>query len=81
MIISKIILKIETTHAFDTVHHGILVNMLEKYGIRGIAKHWLVSYFTDRQHYVSVNNIISNFHDVNCGVPQGYILGPLLVNI
>ena len=33
---------------------------------------------TDRQHYVSVNNIMSNFHKVNCGIPQRSVLGPLL---
>ena len=69
---------LDFSKAFDTVHHGILINKLEKYGIRGVAKDWFVSYLTDRQHYVSVNNIMSNFHKVNCGIPQGSVLGLLL---
>jgi hypothetical protein len=69
---------LDFSKAIDTVHHGILINKLEKYEIWGVAKDWFVSYLTDRQHYVSVNNIMSNFHKVNCGIPQGSVLGPLL---
>ena len=64
--------------AFDTVHHGILINKLEKYGIRGIANDWFASYLTGGKHFVSLNNISSNLNDINCGIPQGSVLGPLL---
>ncbi len=43
---------------FDTVHHGILINKLEKYGIRGIANDWFSSYLTGRKHFVSLNKYI-----------------------
>ncbi len=60
---------LDFSKAFDTVHHGILINKLGKYGIRGIAEDWFASYLAGRQHYVSVNNIMSSFHEVNCGIP------------
>ena len=36
------------------------------------------SYLTNRRQYTLVNGIKSNFGYVNCGVPQGWVLGPLL---
>ncbi len=64
--------------AFDTIDHTILIRKLEKYGIRGIGKEWLDSYLTNRQHYVSLNNISSDLSTINCVILQGSVLCPLL---
>lgn len=64
--------------AFDTVNHSILLNKLYKYGIRGTAYDWLKDYLISRKQYVSFSNVESKKLTVNCGVPQGSILGPLL---
>ena len=69
---------LDFTKAFDTVNHQILINNLEYYGIRGIAKDWFISYLSDRQQVVTVNNATSSKCNVSCEIPQGSVLGPLL---
>ena len=69
---------IDLQKAFDTVNHRILINNLEFYGIRGIAKQWFISYLQDRKQFVSIGSTKSNEHCIDCGVPQGSVLGPLL---
>ena len=39
---------------------------------------WIESYLSNRFQYVSVNNVTSNHLPICCGVPQRWILGPLL---
>lgn len=69
---------IDFRKAFDTVDHSILLNKLYHYGIRGIAFEWMKSYLSNRQQQVSYNGANSSYKTMNCGVPQGSILGPLL---
>ena len=64
--------------AFDTVNHNILLDKLEYYGIRGNALKWFQSYLENRKQFVSVNRVSSEILDVEYGVPQGSVLGPLL---
>ena len=69
---------IDFRKAFDTVDHDILLDKLYHYGIRGVAFEWIKSYLSDRQQQVSYNGSTSSYKTMNCGVPQGSILGPLL---
>jgi len=67
--------------AFDTVNAALLLEKLEKYGVRGQCNALIRSYLTDRFQYVSVHDVNSNRLPINLGVPQGSVLGPLLFNL
>ena len=69
---------LDLSKAFDMVSHMILMEKCDKYGIRGVAKEWSISYLNGRKHYVSYNGIKSNKEMISYGVPQGFIPGPLL---
>src|ERR1700733_1416209 len=68
----------DLSKAFDTVNHEILLKKLEYYGIRGMGLIWLENYLKNRSQYVLYNGSSSHILAINCGVPQGSILGPLL---
>ena len=48
------------------------------YGIRGKSLDWFKSYLSGRTQAVNLNSTLSDFKNIEIGVPQGSILGPLL---
>ena len=69
---------LDFSKAFDTVDHNILIKKLDYYGIRGTAKNWFISYLSNRQQSVTINNSKSDPVTISCGIPQGSVLGPIL---
>ena len=69
---------LDLAKAFDSVSHDILIKKLEKYGIRGNVLKLFQSYLDSRTQFVQINNHASNPMNIEFGVPQGSILGPLL---
>ena len=69
---------VDLQKAFETVDHQILLAKLNHYGIRGVSNDWFKSYLSNRHQYVSINGYESGLAAINCGVPQGSVLGPLL---
>ena len=68
----------DLSKAFDVIDHKILIYKLRNYGIRGIANKWCHNYLTNRAQYVELDGKQSSQCNIECGVPQGSILGPLL---
>ena len=69
---------VDLQKAFDTVDHKILLAKLNHYEIRGVSDDWFKFYLSNRNQYVSINGYKSGFAVLNCGVPQGSVLGALL---
>ena len=68
--------------AFDTIDHENLFCMLEKYvGICGNALKLIKSYFSYRTQRVQIDNVLSDFANIICGVPQGSVLGSLKLGL
>ena len=44
--------------AFDCVDHNILLSKLKRYGIHKTALQWINSYLSDREHFVSWNQLL-----------------------
>jgi exonuclease III len=69
---------VDLSKAFDTVDHHLLLNKLSLMGFDHMSLQWFKSYLTGRSQCVKVGKIISPFLDIDKGVPQGSVLGPLL---
>ena len=70
---------LDQSSAFDVIDHGILIDRLRHlFGFAGVVLEWVRSYVTERSQYVHFNGESSNVVHLECGVPQGSVLGPLL---
>lgn len=64
--------------AFDTVNHSLLLETLNSVGFGGHVLDLLRSYLSNRSQSVRIKNVFSADLQINCGVPQGSVLGPIL---
>ena len=60
------------------MNHDILAKKLYLYGARNMELKWFKSYLSNRQQLCKVNGISSNLQDIECGVPHGSCIGPLI---
>ena len=72
---------IDLSKAFDTVNHQILISKLNKYGVKVKNLSWSKSYLENRKQYLNYGNDVTILAQIKFGVPQGSILGPLLLLI
>jgi len=67
---------LDLSKAFNTVNHKKIINIVPNFGITVTS--WFISYLENRKQTVRINGITSDVLSINCGVPQGSVLGPLL---
>ena len=71
----SLLLLLDLSKAFDSVHHQIL---LDKCNELNIDSFWFDNYLKNRVQSVRIGSVVSSPLEVSFGVPQGSILGPLL---
>ena len=72
------ILFVDFCKEFDLVNHKLLLQKLNLYQVHSATFTWFTSYLSNRKQCVKVNSNMSTELEIQSGVPQGSILGPLL---
>ena len=66
---------------FDSIDHDLLLTKMKLYGIINDELKWFESYLYERKQIVKCHNKCSEKRKICVGVPQGSVLGPLLLII
>ena len=69
---------LDLSKAFDKVWHDGLILKLKQNGISGSLLKLFQNYLSNRKQRVVINGSYSDYSDIESGVPQGSVLGPLL---
>ena len=72
---------VDESAAFDCVAHSILIRKLKKYGFGPKTTEWFDNYLSGRRQYISIGDKSSPTVNLERGVPQGSVLGPLLYTL
>ena len=69
---------LDISKAFDKVWHPGLLFKLKQNGIKGQMYKLIENFLSDRKQRVTLNGKVSGWNNVQAGVPQGSVLGPIL---
>ena len=69
---------LDISEAFDKVWHDRILFKLTQNGISGNLLKFLHDFLSERRQRAVLNVEASTWTDITAGVPQGFILGPLL---
>ena len=76
-IVAISLISFDIRKAFDRVNHSLLLSKLSKILPHNFVS-ILASYLSQRKQRVKINNSYSKYININCGVPQGSVLSPIL---
>ncbi len=71
----------DLTKAFDSVPHRQLISKLRAIGLDDYLVSWITSSLAYRKQSVVLHGETSDLLPVTSGVPQGSVLGPLLLYV
>ena len=72
------IVLLDFSKAFDRINLNVLITKLIDMGLRRSLIPWLCDFLSNRRQRVKLEDSISEWAQVNAGVPQGTKLGPIL---
>ena len=75
------VLSFDFSKAFDNVPHDLLFKKVKKLPINPYIVNWMISFLENRKQRVVVDGTATNYLNINRGVPQGTVLGPILLSI
>ena len=68
----------DLSKAFDCIPHDLLIAKLAACGLSEEALIYILSYLSNRNQCLTINDTYCEFGNIITGVPQGSVLGPLL---
>ena len=71
----------DLSKAFNCIDDTLLIAKLSAFGVSPLSLKLLYSYLSNRTQQIKINGNFSDRTDIEFGVPQGSILGPILFNI
>ena len=75
------ILLTDLSKAFDCINHELLISKLQAYGFSLELLTFIQSYLTNRIQRVKISSSLSEYSNVESGVPQRSISGSLVFNL
>ena len=67
--------------AFNSVPHHWLLKKMKSLRINGDTLSWVKAFLSNRHHGVWVDDQLSDWMDIISSIPQGSVLGPILLVI
>ena len=75
------VIYLDLKKAFDSVSHTTLSKKLIEIGLPEKSRNWFNSYLANWCQRVNLDGNLSTYRDIQYGVPQGSVLGPILFSI
>ena len=70
----------DLSKAYDCLLHDLLIGKLEAYGLDNGSLNLFLDYLSFRKQRTKVGSSYSKWSSIRRGIPQGSILGPLLLD-
>ena len=75
------VLSFDFSKAFDHLPHDLLFEKVKKLPNNPYVVNWMISFLGSRRQRVAVDGIVTEYLNINRGVPQETVIGPILFSI